>query len=147
MKPSSKPSRHTLSPIQVYESHFALRRFARRSRYLRHTCLHAWSHPHRCGRRCPWSLNDSCMSRCHGYRQSTAGGRCINKYKIGKACATRGNVSRLFAAYRSLVVAGVLESSDAGFTVGAVKAFAALCNLRNTCTHTDRESDRREWIY
>lgn len=92
---ADKQTHSKSSPSVWGESHFALRQFARRSRYLRHTCLRAWSHPHRCGRRCPWSLTDSCMSRCRGYRQSTAGGRCINKYKTGKACATRGECERV----------------------------------------------------
>lgn len=44
---------------------------------------------------------------------------------------------RLSVTYRSPVVAGVLESSDAGFTVWSEETFTALCNLRNTCTLTE----------
>lgn len=105
-------------------------------RYLGHSGLRAWSDPRRCGRRCPWSLTDSCMSRCRGYRPSTAGGRCINKHETNKVCEWR-SARRLSAPYHSLVVAGVLESSDAGFTVWSVETFTALCNLRNTRTQTE----------
>lgn len=44
------------------------------------------------------------------------------------------NCAILSLTYRSPVVAGMLESSNAGFTVRSVETFTALWNLRNTGT-------------
>lgn len=52
--------------------------------------------------------------------------------------------ARLSVTYRSPVVAGVLESSDAGFTVWPIETLTALCNLRSTCTQTEALTDDDE---
>lgn len=73
-------------PMSERTSLFSLAGFLSLRCYLRHSCRHVCLDPRRCGRRRPWSLADSCMSRCHGYRPSTAGGRHINKHETNKVC-------------------------------------------------------------